>query len=72
MRSERILLEERILHKAVLNVPKKPIVFVTDKGMAGACENDSWYQNAYVMSLFEHIKVVWNTDGSVRGAWIYA
>ena len=30
MRSERIMLQERILHRAVLNVPKKPIVFVTD------------------------------------------
>ena len=34
MRSERIMLQERILHRAVLNVPKKPIVFVTDKGMS--------------------------------------
>ncbi len=72
MRSERILLEERILHKAVLNVPKKPIVFVTDKSMAEACDNDSWYQSAYVMSLFEKVRTVYNTDGSVRGAWIYA
>jgi len=38
--NDKTILEERILHKAVLNVPKKPIVFVTDKGMSEACDND--------------------------------
>ena len=71
--NDKTILEERILHKAVLNVPKKPIVFVTDKGMKEACDNDRWYQSAHILySLFQKVKPVWNADGSVRGAWIYA
>jgi len=69
--NDKTILEERILHKAVLNVPKKPIVFVTDKGMSEACDNDRWYQSPVIYCLFEHVKPVWNADGSIRGAWIY-
>lgn len=66
------ILEERILHRVVLNVPKKPIVFVTDKGMTEACSNDKWYQNPHILyGMFEHVKPVWNADGTIRGAWIY-
>lgn len=71
--NDKTILEERILHKAVLNVPKKPIVFVTDKGMTEVCDNDAWHKNPYILySLFDKVQVVWNADGSVRGAWIYA
>lgn len=58
------ILEERILHK--------PIVFVTDKSMTEACDNDKWYQSPHILfGIFEHVKPVWNADGSIRGAWIY-
>lgn len=70
--NDKTILKERILQKVVLNVPKKSIIFITDKGMTEACDNDKWYQSPHILfGIFEHVKPVWNADGSIKGAWIY-